>query len=65
MLSWRTIGVAAGHSMAMSQPASISLGRSSKTHDPDHASPLAWDRADGGGWERFASDSSPREGRGD
>ena len=65
MLSWRIIGVAAEHSMATSKPASISMGRSSKGHDPGHASPLAWGRADGSGWERFAPESSSREGRGD
>src|SRR5579864_7342567 len=65
MLSWRIIGVAAGHSKATSNPASISMGRSSKSHDPAYASPSAWGRADGGGWERFAPDSSPREDRGD
>src|SRR5271169_279557 len=65
MLSWRIIGVAAGHSKATSNPASISMGRSSKSRDADYASPSAWGRADRGGWERFASDSSLGEDRGD
>jgi hypothetical protein len=47
MLSWRIIGVAAGHSKATSNPAS-------KSRDPDYALPSVWGRADGGGWERFA-----------
>src|SRR5271166_4116595 len=46
----------------MSKPASISIGQSSKSHDPDYASPSALGRAAGGGWEDFVPDSSPRGG---
>ena len=42
----------------MSKPASISIEQSSKSHDPDYASPSAWGRAAGGGWEGFVPDSS-------
>jgi hypothetical protein len=41
MLSWRIIGVAARHSNTTSNPASISMNRSSKGHDPDYAPPSA------------------------
>jgi hypothetical protein len=58
MLSWRIIGVAAGHSNARSNPASISMNRSSTRHDPDYAPPSAWGSAGGAGWERFAPVSS-------
>src|SRR5208337_606728 len=46
----------------MSKPASISIGQSSKSHDPDYASPAAWGRSAGGGWEDFVPYSSPRGG---
>ena len=36
MLSWRIIGVAAGHSNAMSNPASITMGRSSRRRSFHH-----------------------------
>ena len=65
MLSWRIIGVAAGHSKATSKPASISMGLSSMSHDPDYASPIGLGPRGRVGSERFAPDSDPPEGQRD